>query len=174
MAPETLSLSEQTTTRIRVGPDYPDWVGVSCAPLVSRRKSRCGLSMAEGIGADEVYRFVFEYIDSVPQLEALLLLWNDRPKQWTDEELLARLFLGPDALREIMQGLIQNQFVAMETQEEKKRYSYRVGSERMDELIKALDATYRRELVRVSHAIHSKSASGAREFGRAFRFKKDT
>ena len=130
--------------------------------------------MAEGIGGDEVYRFIFEYIDSVPQLEALLLLWNDRPRQWTEEELMARLFLGPEALRGIIQALIQNQFVAVETRETGNRYSYTTGSEPTGELIKALDATYRRDLVRVSNAIHSKSVSGAREFGRAFRFKKDT
>lgn len=128
--------------------------------------------MAEGIGEEDVYRFVFEKIDSVPQLEALLLLWNNRPKQWAEEELTGRLFLGSDVLRDIMQGLIKNQFVAVETRGAAKRYSY-AGSERTDELIGALAVTYRRELVRVSKAIHSKAASGAREFGRAFQFKKD-
>jgi len=32
---------------------------------------------------EEVDRFILQYIDSVPQLEALLLAWESRPRQWT-------------------------------------------------------------------------------------------
>ncbi len=128
----------------------------------------------EGADEEQVYRFIFEKIDSVPQLEALLLLWNERPRQRSERELMARLFIGADALRDIMRSLVQNQFVALETVNDETRYAYKPASKEMDELIGAVAATYRKELVRVSKAIHSKAASGAREFGRAFKFKKGT
>ena len=41
-------------------------------------------------------------------------------------------------------------------------------------LVEAVAETYKRELLRVTAAIHSKASSGAREFGRAFQFKKGT
>jgi hypothetical protein len=36
-----------------------------------------------------------------------------------------------------------------------------------------VDATYRRELVRISSMIHSKPSPAVRQFARAFRLKKD-
>lgn len=41
---------------------------------------------------EEVFRFILDEIDTVPHLEALLLLWNSRPKQRAEEELSERLF----------------------------------------------------------------------------------
>ena len=39
------------------------------------------------------YRFIHEHIDSVPHLEALILLWNSRPVGWTCDELASRLYV---------------------------------------------------------------------------------
>lgn len=126
------------------------------------------------IGEEETYRFIFDNIDTVPHLEALLLLWNSRPKQWSEVELTARLFVNGDMVREILSDLRSHQMVSSEFIDGEERYSYHSISARTDDVIDAVAATYRRELVQVSRAIHSKASSGAREFGRAFKFKKDT
>ena len=42
-----------------------------------------------------VLQFLAERIDTVPQLEALLLLWESPQRQWTEEELAARSLRGP-------------------------------------------------------------------------------
>ena len=43
----------------------------------------------------------------------------------------------------------------------------------LQNILKQVEATYRRELVRVANMIHSKAPAAVREFARAFRFTKD-
>lgn len=117
---------------------------------------------------NEVDQFILSEIDSVPHLEALLLLWNSRPKQWPVEEVAGFLYIPADRTREILQGLQQRDLVVMTF----SGCFYNPKTSR-DSLMEELDLTYRRELVRVSNMIHSKASPAVREFARAFRFKKD-
>ena len=105
------------------------------------------------ISEEEVYRFILNQIDSVPQMEALLLLWENRPKQWWENEIAARLYVGVDVVRNIMQELLRRRLVAVSAESE-KRYCYETRPGDGDRLIEAVAATYRRELVRVS-TLHS-------------------
>ena len=41
-----------------------------------------------------VLQFLAGHIDSVPQLEALLLLWEDPQRLWSEEELAGRIYVG--------------------------------------------------------------------------------
>jgi hypothetical protein len=120
---------------------------------------------------DAVDRFILEQIDSVPHLEALLLIWNWRPKEWTSEEMAERLFLEPAAARDILDHLSRGKLIAASASTPKK-YGY-LGDPEHDRLLMAVDLTYRRELIRVSRLIHSKGSPAVRAFARAFRIKKD-
>jgi len=119
-----------------------------------------------------VDRFILEYIDSVPHLESLLLLWNDRPATWTSAALAGRLYVSPEVARRILQDLVQHDLIAT-VPGTSNEYCYESKSEERDRLLAAVDVTYRRELVRVSTLIHSKASSAVREFAKAFRFKKE-
>jgi len=116
----------------------------------------------------EVDRFILGEIDSVPHLEALLLLWNSRPRQWSLEELAAYLYIPVERTRQLLYDLQQRELVVMHD----NRCLYN-SSDARDRLMGAVDSTYRRELVRISNMIHSKASPAVREFARAFRFKKD-
>jgi hypothetical protein len=115
----------------------------------------------------EVDQFILQEIDTVPQLEALLLLWNSRPRSWTLEELASSLYISAQATLAIVEPL-ERRGLVFSTE---SHYSY-LSSHR-DALIAAVDRTYRRELVRVSRMIHSNASAAVREFARAFRLKKD-
>ncbi len=116
----------------------------------------------------EVDRFILDEIDSVPHIEALLILWNSRPRAWSIEELAALLFLPEDRTRQILEDLQQRALVVSgET-----GVSYNPADSR-DHLMADVDRVWRHELVRVSNMIHSKASPAVREFARAFRFKKD-
>jgi hypothetical protein len=117
-----------------------------------------------------VDQFLRDQIDTVPHLEALLLLWNSRPKPWSIEEM-ARLFLASEAGREIL-GDLARQGLIVTVPGEVGTYHYE-PEEKRDQLVGSVDSTYRRELIRVSRLIHSKPSAAIREFARAFRFKKD-
>lgn len=116
----------------------------------------------------EIDRLILSEIDSVPHLEALLLLWNSRPRQWPVEELASLLYIPADRTRGILQDLQQREMAVMTFSGcfYNPNYSH-------DNLMEGLDRTWRRELVRVSNMIHSKASPSVREFARAFRFKKD-
>ncbi len=116
----------------------------------------------------EVDRLILDEIDSVPHIEALLILWNSRPKAWSVEELAALLYLPLDRTRQILEDLQQRSLIISA----ENGTSYNPAHPR-DHLMADVDRTWRRELVRVSNLIHSKASPAVREFARAFRFKKD-
>jgi predicted ArsR family transcriptional regulator len=120
---------------------------------------------------DEIYQFIFEHIDSVPHLEALLLLWNTRPAKWSPENVAKRLYIDRHAARELLQDLSREELIARVAETEEQFY-YKTKSPERDRLIATVDETYRKELVRVSTLIHSKASSAVRDFARAFRFTK--
>jgi hypothetical protein len=117
---------------------------------------------------EEVDRFIVEEIESVPHLEALLLLWKRQPNQWSPQEMADALYVSTSAAEPILLDLKQRGFAKLES----GKYSYHATGER-SELIAKVDRTYRRELVRISTMIHAKPSAAVRAFARAFRFTKD-
>ncbi|HKQ87390.1 MAG TPA: hypothetical protein VJS43_11555 [Candidatus Acidoferrales bacterium] len=122
----------------------------------------------EDLVRPQVDQFVLEEIDSVPHLEALLLLWNNRPKQWSPEDMGRALYLTSEYTQPVLQELANRKLVSSEG----GRYSYQSDPDR-DIIIEALDRLYRREIIRISNMIHSKASPAVRAFARAFRLKKD-
>lgn len=122
----------------------------------------------EDLERQQVDRFVIEEIDSVPHLEALLLLWNSRPKRWLPEEMGKALYLTTEYTQSVLQELVNRKLACSEA----GRYAYEPDPER-DKVIEALDRVYRREIIRISNMIHSKASPAVRAFARAFRLKKD-
>ena len=126
---------------------------------------------AARFGEEQVIRFVLNEIETVPHLEALLLLWNNRPDRWSLERLRERLFVNTDALLSIVHDLARRGLIRVE--DETRQYWYEPGSAEKDALIQAVDEIYRRDLVRISNLIHSKPPAAVREFARAFKFTKE-
>lgn len=118
------------------------------------------------------YEFIREKIDSVPHLEALMLLWNSRPKRWSIEELSARLYVPVDQAADVVRDLIRLG-LAVEPPEEQSTAAYLSQSAEQDDLVRRIDIAYRHDLVRISTMIHAKISPQVREFARAFRFRKD-
>lgn len=118
------------------------------------------------------YEFILEYINSVPHLEALVLLWNSRPAGWIQDELASRLYVSQQNVADILYDLLRVGLIA-KSDETPVRYRYLAASEDQDHLMTQVDAVYRRDLVRISTMIHSKASPAIRDFARAFRFKKE-
>jgi hypothetical protein len=120
----------------------------------------------------QVDRFIIEQIDSVPHLEALLLLFNSRPKAWSTNEMAKSLYVHDEVAAKILEGLLQRSLIAASPGG--VRLFFSSGSdEAQNRLLEDVDAIYRKEVVRISSIIHSKASAGVRDFARAFRFKKD-
>jgi hypothetical protein len=120
----------------------------------------------------DVYEFILDNIDTVPHLEALVLLWNSRPVWWTCDELASRLYVPLDDVTRLLRDLTRSELI-QEAATSPAKYSYLPKSEEQNELLVSVDAAYRRDLVRISTLIHLKASSGVREFARAFKFKQE-
>ena len=119
-----------------------------------------------------VLQFLAERIDSVPQLEALLLLWENPQRVWSEEELAARIYVGRPAAATILQALQRQQLVTAGP-ESATRYRYNPQWDPSGELMPEVAAAYRRHLVHLATFIHSRASTAVREFARAFDLKKD-
>lgn len=124
--------------------------------------------MTQNPANSQVDDFILREIESVPHLEALLLLFNSTPRQWSNEELAKALYISRESTQEIVEDLKQRGLLKNDSE----AYSYNTESTH-NGLIQQVDRTYRRELLRISKMIHAKAPSSVREFARAFRFKKD-
>lgn len=121
---------------------------------------------------EQVDRFIVEEIDSVPQLEALLLFWNNRPKAWSSESMARALYVSSEIAHEIFRSLAQRRLIT-ETEDPRDHFVLNADSLEKQQLLAAVDTIYRRELVRISNMIHSKASRGVRDFANAFRLKKE-
>ena len=119
----------------------------------------------------DVDKFILGHIESVPHLEALLLIWNRRTRCWTVDDIAAALYVSGREAQKILRDLAQENLIS-ESQASASRYSYS-PSPQQDDLMGRLDSSYRRDLIRISRMIHSKGPSALREFARAFRLKKE-
>ncbi|MDY6949484.1 MAG: hypothetical protein SXG53_27685 [Pseudomonadota bacterium] len=118
-----------------------------------------------------VIDFLAESIDSVPQLEALLLLWREPNKWWGVEELGARLYVSTADADGIVRALCTRRLVTSEGQPPLYRYS--TDWDQSGTLLPEVYEAYRHNLVRVTTFIHSRASSAVRAFARAFEMKKD-
>jgi hypothetical protein len=118
-----------------------------------------------------VDQFIVEQIESVPHLEALLLLWKAWPRSWSLLEMTKSLYLAAGVTQDILDDLTRRGLLA-KSGTGTNEWQYASEPDR-DLLINQVDKTYRAELIRISRLIHSKRSTPIQEFARAFRFKKD-
>jgi hypothetical protein len=118
----------------------------------------------------DVLRFLDENVDTVPHLEALLLLWEHPDESFAVEQLAARLYVTPDVASRIVYDLTQRRLIRAVSG---SRYQYDAAWDPERTLMTRVAATYRRQLVRVTSLIHSKASASVRAFARAFDLKKD-
>jgi len=121
---------------------------------------------------EDVLQFLLDHIESVPHLEALLLLWRDPQASWTPGEMANRLYVAPDAAAKLLEDLARHGLVTVGA-ESPRVYRYCTDWDAGNLLMPKISATYSRQLVRVAQLLHSKASPGVREFARAFRIKKE-
>lgn len=125
----------------------------------------------EKLRAEQVDRFILEQIDTVPHLEALLLAWRKRPKNWSIDEMAAHLYVSAEQAGKILRDLSSRGFL-FDVDSASARFQY-ASSEEQDRLIAEVEIIYSRDLIRISRMIHAKAPSALRDFARAFRFTKE-
>lgn len=128
--------------------------------------------MADDIIPDDVARLILERIDSVAQLEALLLLRNNPDTEWSAQSLAARLYISEEQTMTVLLSLRSRGF-AVSNPADPSLYRYRPSSPDLKGMLDRLADIYAKHLVPVTNLIHSKPKSRIQEFADAFRLRKD-
>jgi hypothetical protein len=119
--------------------------------------------------APRVLKFVSENLDTVPELEALLLMSESGDRAWTDVELGSRTYVSPQAARLVLEALCRRGFVTADA----SAFRFAPSTAENRELIQELAAAYRLHLIPLTTFLHSKGTSSVKEFARAFDMKRD-
>ena len=117
----------------------------------------------------DIQRFILTSIDSVPHLEAILLLRGSEGP-WTAANMAKSLFITERKAEEILADLCKAGFSSVD---ESGTFRYDPISEKLRETMDELSQIYPKNLVQVSHLIHGKLDRQAKSFGDAFKWKKD-
>jgi len=121
---------------------------------------------------EEVSRFILDNIESVAQLEALILLRSNPDRHWSIEELAGRLYISEKQTAEVL-ALLGSQGFARVNSGEPPRYFYQPDSASLKSIADQLSAVYAKHLVPVTNLIHSKARTRVQKFADAFRLRKD-
>jgi hypothetical protein len=110
--------------------------------------------------------FILKHIDSVAELEALLLLRKEQ-RGWSSADVAARLYIPAPAAALVLDHLCAAALVARDGSE----YSYAPASAEAGQMVDRLADTYARSLIPVTNIVHGKIR--VQQFADAFRFKRD-
>lgn len=122
---------------------------------------------------EDVRRFVLTSVPSVPFLEALLLLRADPGREWDGAMLAGRLYIRERVADDLLDALCTAGMARRcEAPGAQPLYCYAPGDALRDR-IDRLAEVYARQLVEITHLIHSSLDRKAQQFADAFRLRKD-
>lgn len=119
---------------------------------------------------NEVEQFLLAVIDTVPHLEALLLIFQNPDTVWSVDELAARIYVDNPQAAAVLDDLTRRKLIAR-VQNSPPKYQFLAASPAETELLHKVAQAYRTQLVQVARFIHSKPSASVRDFARAFRLK---
>jgi hypothetical protein len=118
-----------------------------------------------------VLRFIEECIDSVPQLEALLMMFEDASRRWTVPDISARTYISQADTVRVLDSLSRRDLIISEDSGRHFQIHLPDGSRRA--LLDEISRTYRANLTYIATFIHTKPAASVKEFARAFDLKRE-
>ncbi len=119
---------------------------------------------------EDVRRFILSRIDSVEQLEVLLLMHRAPGAVWTPEAIARELYSTPSSVRGRLESLVRQELVAAEGTP--ASFHYRPQAPSLVPTIDRLAECYRQRRVAVITLIASKPLENVRAFSDAFRLRR--
>jgi hypothetical protein len=120
---------------------------------------------------NELKQFLSLHIESLAQLETLLVLQRDPQRAWTADELARELYITADMCRGICADLVNRRLVVSDDSPD--RYRYAPAEPNVDKLVGQLAQFYRDRRVAVITAIYSGPVSKVQTFADAFRLRRE-
>ncbi len=118
---------------------------------------------------EDVHRFLFQHIESVEQLEVLLLLGQSPDRRWSPAEVAQALYSHPSSVAGRL-ALLHRQDLLREV--EPGWYQYGPRTADLHQTVCRAAQTYRERRVAVITLIASKPIENVRAFSDAFRIRR--
>jgi hypothetical protein len=116
---------------------------------------------------EDVREFILRYINSIAQLEALLLLWRDPNVTWDLASMAKRLYISERETAEVLAQLSTDGLLSVN----EGTYRFNSPSPEQKQLVARLAEVYSKQLIPVTNVIHAKPRR-IREFADAFKLRK--
>jgi hypothetical protein len=121
----------------------------------------------------EIEQFIAQHIESLAQLELLLLIRKEPERAWSCYDLARQLYVAPDVCMGILADLERRAFVQRSASND-NLFSYRSGSVEIDRLVDQLSTLYQERRVAVITQIYSKPVKQVQTFADAFRLRRES
>lgn len=118
---------------------------------------------------NSVVRLITDSIDSVPELEALLLLRQRRDRVWTPAETAVYLYVSMPIATYVLELLAGRGFLI----HAERGYRYQPVTRDLGERVSELALAYTHHLIAVTSLVHRKHTMDVRELAEAFRLRKN-
>jgi len=118
---------------------------------------------------DDVRQFLHQNIDSVEQLEVLLLLWRTPERGWTSDEVATAVYSHPSSVVRRL-AMLLGQGLLREREPGCYQYGPRTGE--LHQTVTRVEHIYRERRVAVITLIASKPIENVRAFSDAFRIRR--
>jgi hypothetical protein len=119
---------------------------------------------------EDVRRFVARYIDSVEQLEVLLLLFSSPGTHWSPEAVAQSLYSNPTSVAHRL-AILQRHDLLTAT-EPPSSYRYEPTTPELHETVARLEEAYKERRVAIITLIASQPMQNVQAFSDAFRLRK--
>lgn len=127
--------------------------------------------MAEVV-PEEVRRFLSVNIDSIAQLEALLLLWRDIEQKLTAGAIAERLYINLVDAEALLNKLVSRGLILADGSGPPV-FRFNSNNQELVHDVQRVAQVYAKYLIPITNFIHQKPSQGLRDFADAFKLKKD-
>jgi hypothetical protein len=127
--------------------------------------------VANDLIPEDVKHFILENLDSVAQLEGVLILRGNPETGWSVEEIAKGLYIDQEQTTEILTHLCSLNLLTVK-KASSPTYHYQPGTYELRQMVDRLAETYAKYLVPVTNLIHSKAQTRVQQFADAFKIKR--
>ena len=128
------------------------------------------MDSGNGIPA-HVLRFLEENIDTVAQLETLLMMSEEPDRSWLIADVASRNYITEQRATDTLNALQRRGLVTSD--ESPPDFRFDPATDEVRAVVADLARCYQKNLSRITELIHAKPSASIKEFARAFDLKKD-
>lgn len=128
--------------------------------------------MSEKVFSEELEKFIAAEVNSLEQLEILLLLSGNPHKWWNAKSVYEVVKSSVQSVQDRLEEMVVRGILRKETENE-ARFQFGPKDEAVWRITTELRDAYKERSVKVVQAIYSKPPDAVQEFARAFRLRKD-